>query len=123
MKARTPSLFRQLLWAATLATGFGMLWFLLVMVLAATVQEGWPDRDWPPREDLVVRPDGTPLISSYPHGNDLDVSYRDLDGRAQAAQTRSKLIAAVYMTGAKEMPGYFTARPGWEQRLKAFVDD
>ena len=103
MTARTPSLFRQLLWAATLATGFGMLWFLLVMVLATTVQEGWrgPARDWPPREDLVVRSDGTPLIGSFPRGNFLDASYRDLDGRAQAAPTQSTLMAAVYMSGAE----------------------
>ena len=66
MIARKISLLRQLLLAATLATGFGTLWFVLVLWLGNAIEEAWHGGKPPPREDLVVTTDGTPLIESTP---------------------------------------------------------
>ena len=38
MIARKFSLLRQILWAATLATGFGTLWFVLMLWLGTSIQ-------------------------------------------------------------------------------------
>ena len=41
MMARRYSLLRQLVWAATLATGFGTLWFVLAIWLGTSIQDAW----------------------------------------------------------------------------------
>ncbi|MFI5460866.1 MAG: hypothetical protein ACHRXM_36105 [Isosphaerales bacterium] len=125
MAARKPSLFRQLLWAATLATGFGTVWLMLAAWLGTAIQDAWQDgkRDWPPREELVVRSDGTPLILSTPWENLSLATYRDLNDRVQDAPDRNDLLPAVYMPGEHGTTGFFSARPGWEHRLKVFVDE
>jgi len=125
MTARRSSLFRQLLWAATLATGFGTVWLLLVLWLGTAIQDAWQGgkRDWPPREELVVKSDGTPLILSTPWENLSLATCRDLNGRVQDAPDRNDLLPAVYMPGEHGKPGFSSSRPGWEHRLKVFVDE
>ncbi len=45
MIARKFSLLRQLAWAATLATGFGTLWFMLVVWLGTSIRAGLAGRE------------------------------------------------------------------------------
>ncbi len=45
MMARRYSLLRQLVWAATLATGFGTLWFVLAIWLGTSIQDAWQRGD------------------------------------------------------------------------------
>ena len=67
MIARRSSLLRQLVWAATLATGFGT-----ALVFARDLARHLDSRCMAGRErpasyeKLVVRSDGTPLIQSIP---------------------------------------------------------
>jgi hypothetical protein len=125
MIARKFALLRQLAWAATLATGFATLWSALVLWLATSIQEASQGgrRHWPPREDVVVKSDGTPLIQTTSAENYSVSTYRDLAGRAHAAPERSDLAPAVYLTGQRPTPGFFSWRPGWAQRLKVFMDE
>jgi hypothetical protein len=125
MIARKLSLLRKLLWAATLATGFGTLRVALVLWLGTSIQEAWQGgrRTWPAREDLVVRSDGTPLIESIPWENLSLTTYRDLSGRVQDAPDRDDQLPAVYMSGEHRTPDFFSWPLGWEQRLKAFIDE
>ena len=44
-------------------------------------------RNWPPREGLVVRSDGTPLIMSTPSTNLSVTTYRDLNGQRRRLRT------------------------------------
>ena len=98
MIARKFSLLRQLLLAAALATGFGTLWALLVLWLGVSIRGGMAGRDQlPPREELVVASDGTPLIASTPWDNQSLATYRDLDGRAQPAPDRTSGSPAMYL--------------------------
>ena len=87
MIARKFSLLRQLAWAATLATGFGTLWFMLVVWLGTSIQRGLAGRGIGSlSKRLVVRSDGTPLIQSIPHDNlsldDLSRPERPCAGRS-----------------------------------------
>ena len=95
MIGRKIPLLRQLLLAATLATGFGTLWSLLVLWLGTSIDEAWSGGVRPPREDLVVRSDGTPLIESRPQNNLSLATYRDRNGRVQDALDRNETLAAV----------------------------
>jgi len=125
MIARTFSPLRQLLWAATLATGFGTVWFGLVLWVGTSFQQEWHGgrRYWPPREDLEMRSDGTPLIVKT-HWDDLSLTtYRDLSGREQDVSDRSALLPAVSTAGAHRTSGFFSSHLGWEQRLKPFVNE
>ena len=123
--AHRYSLLRQLVWAATLATGFGTLWFVLVMWLTTSIQEAWQGgrQNWPPREDFVVRSDGTPLIRSTPWENYSNATYRDLNGGTQAAPDREHLVPAVYMSGIHRTPDIFSGQPTWPQRLMMFINE
>jgi hypothetical protein len=82
--SRIPLLHRLLL-AATLATGFGTVWFVLVTWLGGSIEELWRGTRRPPSEYLVVRSDGTPLIASVPRTNLSLTTYRDLNGRNRSA--------------------------------------
>ena len=103
MIARKFSLLRQLAWAATLATGFGTLWFVLVLWLGTSIQQAWHGRESAGfRERLVVRSDGTLLIQSIPQDNLSQATYRDLKGGVQDAPDRNDLLPAVYLSGEPE---------------------
>jgi hypothetical protein len=123
MIARKFSLLRQLAWAATLATGFGALWFMLVAWLGTSIQQAWQGGNRLVFERLQVRSDGTLLIQSNPQDNLSQVSYRDLKGVAQDAPDRDDLLPSVYLFGARETPGFFSRQVGWAERLRAFVDE
>jgi hypothetical protein len=123
MITRKFSLLRHLLWAATLATGFGTVWFLLVAPLTTSIQEAWQGANRLRQESLVVRSDGTPLIRSMPLDNLSLMTYRDLNGREQETPEGTDLISAVYMAGEHATPGFFSLSPGWDQRLRFFMDE
>jgi hypothetical protein len=122
MMARTFSLLRQVLWAATLASGFGTFWLVILLWLTTSVQEAWQGTDGLKQESLVVTADGTPLIRSVPISNFSLGTYRDLSGRPHDAPETGELLQGVTMPGELEAPGFFSGSPGWEQRLKIFVD-
>jgi hypothetical protein len=121
--AHRYSLPRQLVWAATLATGFGTLWFVLILWLTTSmseiVQTGAPLH----QESLVVRSDGVPLIRSMPLDNLSLTTYRNLKGQPQDVPADRALMTAVYMVGEHEKPGFFSLPPGWEHRLSTFLDE
>jgi hypothetical protein len=123
MIARKFSLLRQLAWAATLATGFGAAWFMLVLWLGTSIQKTWPGGDRPVYERLEVRSDGTLLIHSFPQDNLSQATYRDLKGVVQETPEREDLVSGVNLFGAPEAPGFLSPRAGWAERLTAFVDE
>jgi hypothetical protein len=123
MIARKLSLLRQLPWAATLATGFGTLWFALVIWLATSIQDALWRGNQPPEEDLVVKSDGTLLIQSTPPQNQSLATYRDLSGRVQDAPDNNDLISAMHMSDEHPLPGSLSPHRGWDQRLRLFVDE
>jgi hypothetical protein len=122
MIVRKFSLLRQILWAATLAIGFGTLWFVLALWLGTSIQEAWQGTDGLKQESLVVKSDGTPLIRSASITNFSLVTYRDLSGRPHDPPETADLVQGVAMSGAPQAPGFFAGRPGWAERLKIFVD-
>jgi hypothetical protein len=122
MIARKLSLLRQILWAATLATGFGTLWCALMLWLATSIQGAWQGDGRLRQESLVVRSDGVPLILSIAMDNASPFTYRDLSGRPQVAPERKEQLPVVYMPGEHGTPGFFSSQPHWDQRIEAFVD-
>jgi hypothetical protein len=123
MIARKFSLLRQIAWAATLATGFGTLWFSLVLWLGTSIQQAWQGDNRQVFERLEVKSDGTLLIWSLPEYNRSEQTYRDLKGVVQDVKERSELLAAVYLFGAQETPGFFSRQASWAERLTAFADE
>jgi hypothetical protein len=122
MRDRKSSLVRPLLWAATLAIGFGTVWTLLTVWLLTAIDDarrGTADT----YERLVLRSDGTPLIMSTRFDNLSVSTYRDLGGRAQEAPDQNELLQSVYIPGEHEKPGFFAEQSGWEQRLNVFVNE
>ena len=121
MIARKFSLLRQLVWAATLATGFGTLWFVPAVGLATLIEYVWQGGwRYGARQDvLMVRSDGTPLIRTFPADNRSVVTDRDLKGDVQDAASIDEFLPGVYLSGAGRAPGFFSSRIGWEQRLIA----
>jgi hypothetical protein len=122
MSDRKSTFFRPLLWAATLAIGFGTLWAVLAGWLGAAIdgarKAAVGDTDsW---EQLVVRSDGTPLIMRTSRANLSMSTYRDLSGRAQEAPDQDHRIWGVYMPGEDWKPRFFAGQLGWERRLKIF---
>src|SRR5262245_14125185 len=97
-----PSLFRRLLWAATLATGFGLVWAVSSTWLGSVTYNAWlsPQRDRPPQEDFVVMSDGTPAIRSTPRSGPFHSTYRHLNGMARDLPQSGSLIGPVYLSGA-----------------------
>jgi hypothetical protein len=122
MIARKLSLLRQILWAATLAIGFGTIWFVLTLWLGTSMQSAWQGDGRLRQESLVVRADGVPLIQSIVMDNASPITYRDLSGRPQLAPERNEQFPVVYMPGKHDAPVFFFSHPQWDQRLKAFVD-
>jgi hypothetical protein len=121
MIARKLSLLRQILWAVTLATGFGTLWAVLMLWLGTSMQWAWRGDDQLRQESLVVRSDGVPLIQSMAMDNASPVKYRDLSGHPQVAPERNDQFPVVYMPGEHGAPGFVSSYPRWDQRLEAFV--
>jgi hypothetical protein len=117
------SLLRQLLLAVTLGTGFGTLWCLLVVWLGVSIQEAWLGGDPLPREELVVKSDGTLLIGSTPPKNLSLVTYRDLNGRAQDVLDRNETLTAMHLSCEPWPSKFGSSRPGWEQRLEVFMNE
>ena len=117
-------LIRQLLLASTLSAGFGTLWFLFVLIVCTLVLEVWagPEANWPPREELVVKTDGTLLVKSTPRGNPLNVSYRDLSGRAAPTPSAAELIEGTYLMGGSLTQGFSPMGLDSQTRLKVFAD-
>jgi hypothetical protein len=122
MIARKFSLLRQILWAATLATGFGTLWSVLMLWLGTSMQWAWQADGRLRQESLVVRADGVPLIQSIAMDNASPITYRGLSGRSQVAPVRNEQFPVVYMPGEHGAPGFFSSYPQWDQRLEVFVD-
>ncbi len=125
MIARKFSLLRQLAWGATLATGFGTLWFILMLWLGTSIQLAWQGENRAVFERLEVRSDGTLLIQSNPQDNLSQETYRDLKGVVQEAPDRNDLLHAVNLFGDQETkkPGYFSRQASWAERLTAFAND
>ena len=123
MIARKFSLLRQILWAVTLATGFGTLWSVLTVWLGAAIEEAWRGGDWPPQETLVVRSDGSLLIQSTAMENPSLATYRDLDGRVQETPDRNDMLTPNYMFGEYGTPHFLFSSISWEQRLSVFIDE
>ncbi len=123
MIARKFSLLRQLAWATTLATGFAALWGMLVAWLGTSIQNALPAGNPAVFERLQVRSDGTLLIQGFPQDGVSEVTYRDLKGVEQRAPDRDDLLSAVSLFHAQNPPGFFSPRPGWSERLTAFVNE
>jgi hypothetical protein len=123
MTARKFSFLRQLAWAATLATGFGAGWFMLVAWLGTSIQQAWQGGDRPVYERLEVRSDGTLLVHSLPQDNLSEATYRDLKGVVQETPEKEDLVSGVNLFGAPEAPGFLPRHAGWSERLSAFVDE
>jgi hypothetical protein len=123
MNMKHDSLFRPLLHAATLATGFGTIWFLLAVWIGSSLREAWPGDRRPVRERLVVTADGTPLIESVPLDNLSLVTYRDLDGNEHDMVESKNQIPAVYLYGRRETRFPFPSQPSWQQRIKVFINE
>jgi hypothetical protein len=123
MIAHKSSLLRQFALAVTLAIGFGALWCMLIAWLGTSIQQAWQGEKRAVYETLEVRSDGTLLIHSFPQDNLSEATYRDLKGVVQDAPDRNDVLPAVYLSGALETPGFFSAQASWAQRLTAFVDE
>jgi hypothetical protein len=125
MTARKSSLLRQFLWAATLAVGFGVLWFLLMLWLETWLQESGPGGRGNPAfwEGLVVRSDGTPLIRRFTYGAPAEVTFRDLSGGVQPTPEHDDLLPAITVMGTREAPSIFSRDMAWNQRLQTFLNE
>src|SRR4051812_43652676 len=123
MSKKYNSLFPSLLLAATLATGFGTLWFLLAIWIGTSLLQAWPGERKPLRESIVVTADGTPLIESIPLDNLSLVTYRDLSGNEHDVVERKDQIPGVYLNGKHETGRSFRSRPVWQQRIKVYMNE
>lgn len=123
MNSHKKSLLQQLLQATTLTVGFGTLWAVLMLWLGTSIQEVRPGRNRPPREDLVVRSDGTPLIENVPLDNLSLVTTRDRAGRVHDPVAREERLPATFIGGAQKLPPRVSLWPEWAGRIRVFVDD
>ncbi len=123
MIARKFALLRQLAQAATLATGFGVVWFMLMLWLGISIHQAWQGGNRPVYERFEVRSDGTPLIQSIPQDNPSSSTYRDLKGVVQEVPEGSDPLYSVSLSGAREASGFLSPPASWAQRLSAFVDE
>jgi hypothetical protein len=123
MVPRSTTLLRKILLAATLATGFGLLWFAIVLWLGTSILETWSGKSRSPYESLVVKEDGTILIQSVPLDNLSQVTHRDLEGRPVEGPERRDQAPALYLDGERKPGILWFAQPRWEQRIKLFMDE
>jgi hypothetical protein len=123
MTERKTSLVRPLLWAVTIAIGFDTVWCLAAVWLFATIDSASKRAEGDVWEHVVVRSDGTPLIRRTPYNNQSLTTCRDLSGQPQEAPDQSHVLTAVYMSPEQRNPGFFADQPGWEHRLKSFVNE
>jgi hypothetical protein len=123
MSDRKSSFLRPLLWAATLAIGFGTVWTLAALWLFTAIDSARQGAEANTYEQLVVTSDGTPLIKSTRWYNMSLSTYRDLSGREHEAPDQSHVLPGVYMPGEPAKPGFFTDQPGWDHRLEYFVNE
>ena len=119
--ARKPrSLLGSFVMATTLAIGFGTFWFVLVNVVGDGIFDGLAGSPtWPPRENLAVRADGTPLIASTPRGV-VSAEYRELTGRAVREREGLRLLDPFYLdtlSRGSEL-GNVLLLSGWENRQR-----
>jgi hypothetical protein len=125
MKGDSHLLLRRLLSATVLATGFGTLWLIFVAVFGTIVLQTFFRGESLPRETIVVRSDGQPLIETRRRG--AVEGYCDLDGRPVAGPGQPALILPIWLIGSQDDEGieYFlrSGRVDWNWRLKAFEDD
>jgi hypothetical protein len=77
MKSSASFFVRQLLLAATISLGIGTIWLVLALFLGTLAESAWqgPYSNWPPRQMLVVKSDGTPLIKSIPRSTPLHSEF------------------------------------------------
>src|SRR5258708_2513883 len=132
MTQAPPSILRRLIRATILAIGFGTLWFVLATVVGEILADGWVGSpEWPPRENLAVKRDGTLLIARTPRGVQ-QASYTELDGRAVSDSENLPLVEPVFMNTLTRWTDFDLYRflfdpdellSGWEHRLKMFADD
>jgi hypothetical protein len=122
MNTRKASLLRQVLMAATLAVGFGILWCILSLWLGTTIYEAWSGK-LPPWENVVVMSDGTPLIVTYSSDNLSLATYRDLNSQKHDPENPQEQLRPVSMPGVHEPPDFFSSQLGWDRRIKAFTDE
>lgn len=123
MIARKLSLLRQLAWAATLATGFGALWFMLAVWLGASIHQALQGGKRSVYERIEVRSDGTVLIASTPQDNLSQVTYRDLKGMTQEAPDPDDVLPTVLLLGAPDTPRFLSPQTDWAGRLTPFVNE
>ena len=124
MKASPFLLPRKLLWASTLGFGFAMIWLIIALIAGSAVLEAWggADGNWPPREELVFKRDGSLLIKSTPRGNPLGATYRDANNQAEPTPPVTKLVEAAYLTGGIWTLSSWVNELDWQARLRPFVD-
>jgi hypothetical protein len=123
MNTHKSSPLRPPLAAATLAAGFGTVWFALVTWLGVSILEAFPRTSQPRQESLVVATDATPVIQSFPLDNLSRVTYRGLDGQERDALERKDQIAGVRLSGEPATGGAAPARSSWDNRMKVFMDE
>ena len=125
MTKRNIAIVRELMLAATLAAGVGTLWCLFVVWVGAAIQSVWEggQETWPPREELVVKSNGTPLIRSTPFHNLSLLSFRDLSGRPEDDPGPDGVRPGLTMAGELPDVDSFWSDGGWEQRLKVFINE
>jgi hypothetical protein len=123
MMAQRYSLLRQIVWAVTLATGFGTLWLVLAIWLGTSLPDLRQAGNRPPYESLVVKSDGTILIQSMPPSNLSEASYRNLSGQQQEAPDRNDQLSAVYSSWVSMKTAFPRSELGWESRLMTFVNE
>jgi hypothetical protein len=122
IKAIASSFVSRLVRTATLATGFGTLWCLVVLLGGSAIQElsNDPAQKWPDREQIWVRDDGTPLVMITHYSDTVHTRYRDLSGRE--VERPASAIYSVPLAGDISGPGFLNRELRWEDRLKAFID-
>ena len=123
-KAKLFVLLRQLLLASTLSAGFATVWLLFALIASTIVLEVWagPEADWPPREQVVVKADGTLLVKSTPRANPLSVAYHDSSGREQPAPAADALTEGVYLMGGSWTRSSWPVSLDPQSYLKPFKD-
>lgn len=122
MNLHQSSLTRRLTAAAILATGFGTLWFMLVIWVGTSAPQTRPGEAGARRETLAFTTDGTPLIQSVPFDNLSKVTYRDLNGHDSAEADGKHMASPVYLYGERETIDAFSRRT-WQERIKVFMDE